>query len=50
MTALKVDFVGIRTNRLDETVALLRDVLGVESPARPRRRCAIPMTRIRSSS
>jgi catechol 2,3-dioxygenase-like lactoylglutathione lyase family enzyme len=29
MTVLKVDFVGIRTNRLDETVALFRDVLGV---------------------
>ena len=30
MTVLKVDFVGIRTNRLDETVALFRDVLGVQ--------------------
>jgi catechol 2,3-dioxygenase-like lactoylglutathione lyase family enzyme len=30
VTVLKVDFVGIRTNRLDETVALFRDVLGVE--------------------
>ena len=30
MTALKVDFVGIRTNRLDETVALFRYVLGVK--------------------
>ena len=29
MTVLKVDFVGIRTSRLDETVALFRDVLGV---------------------
>jgi catechol 2,3-dioxygenase-like lactoylglutathione lyase family enzyme len=29
MTVLKVDFVGIRSNRLDETVALFRDVLGV---------------------
>ncbi len=29
MTVLKVDFVGIRTERLDETVALFRDVLGV---------------------
>jgi catechol 2,3-dioxygenase-like lactoylglutathione lyase family enzyme len=29
MTVLKVDFVGIRTDRLDETVALFRDVLGV---------------------
>src|SRR5271167_3021588 len=29
MTVLKVDFVGIRTHRLDETVALFRDVLGV---------------------
>jgi catechol 2,3-dioxygenase-like lactoylglutathione lyase family enzyme len=30
MTVLKVDVVGIRTNRLDETVALFRDVLGVQ--------------------
>jgi catechol 2,3-dioxygenase-like lactoylglutathione lyase family enzyme len=29
MTVLKVDFVGIRTDRLDETVALFRDVLGL---------------------
>jgi catechol 2,3-dioxygenase-like lactoylglutathione lyase family enzyme len=29
MTVLKVDFVGIRSNRLDETVALFRDVLGM---------------------
>jgi catechol 2,3-dioxygenase-like lactoylglutathione lyase family enzyme len=29
MTVLKVDFVGIRTDRLDETVALFRDVLDV---------------------
>ena len=29
MTALKVDFVGIRSHRLDETVALFRDVIGV---------------------
>jgi catechol 2,3-dioxygenase-like lactoylglutathione lyase family enzyme len=29
MTVLRVDFVGIRTDRLDETVALFRDVLGV---------------------
>jgi len=29
MTVLKVGFVGIRTDRLDETVALFRDVLGV---------------------
>jgi catechol 2,3-dioxygenase-like lactoylglutathione lyase family enzyme len=29
MTVSKVDFVGIRTDRLDETVALFRDVLGV---------------------
>jgi catechol 2,3-dioxygenase-like lactoylglutathione lyase family enzyme len=28
-TVIKVDFVGIRTNRLDETVALFRDVLGI---------------------
>ena len=28
MAVLKVDFVGLRTNRLDETVALFRDVLG----------------------
>src|SRR5271155_2544800 len=28
MTVLKVDFVGIRTHRLNETVALFRDVLG----------------------
>jgi catechol 2,3-dioxygenase-like lactoylglutathione lyase family enzyme len=29
MTVLKVDFVGIRSKRLDETVALFRDVLGL---------------------
>jgi catechol 2,3-dioxygenase-like lactoylglutathione lyase family enzyme len=29
MTVLKVDFVGLRTHRLDETVALFRDVIGV---------------------
>ena len=29
MTVLKVGFVGIRTDRLDEIVALFRDVLGV---------------------
>jgi catechol 2,3-dioxygenase-like lactoylglutathione lyase family enzyme len=29
MTVLKVDFVGLRTARLRETVALFRDVLGV---------------------
>lgn len=29
MTVLKVGFVGIRTDRLNETVALFRDVLGV---------------------
>src|SRR5262249_39838507 len=29
MTGLRVDFVGIRTDRLNETVALFRDVLGV---------------------
>ena len=29
MTVLKVDFVGIRSDRLDETVALFRDVLGM---------------------
>ena len=29
MTVLKVDFVGIRSDRLDETVALFLDVLGV---------------------
>ena len=29
MTVRKVDFVGIRTSRLHETVALFRDVLGV---------------------
>jgi catechol 2,3-dioxygenase-like lactoylglutathione lyase family enzyme len=29
MTVLKVDFVGLRSNRLDETVALFRDVIGV---------------------
>jgi catechol 2,3-dioxygenase-like lactoylglutathione lyase family enzyme len=28
-TVVKVDFVGMRTNRLDETVALFRDVLGI---------------------
>jgi len=30
MTVLKIDFVGIRTSRLGETVALFRDVLGVQ--------------------
>ena len=29
MTVLKVDFVGLRSDRLDETVALFRDVLGM---------------------
>jgi catechol 2,3-dioxygenase-like lactoylglutathione lyase family enzyme len=29
MTVLKVSFVGLRTDRLDETVALFRDVLGL---------------------
>jgi hypothetical protein len=29
MTVLKVGFVGIRSDRLDETVALFRDVIGV---------------------
>ena len=29
MTVLKVDFVGLRSGRLDETVALFRDVMGV---------------------
>jgi hypothetical protein len=29
MTVLKVDFVGLRSDRLDETVALFRDVIGV---------------------
>jgi catechol 2,3-dioxygenase-like lactoylglutathione lyase family enzyme len=29
MTVLKVGFVGIRSDRLDETVALFRDVLGM---------------------
>ena len=29
MTVSKVGFVGIRTDRLDETVALFRDVLGL---------------------
>jgi len=29
MTVTKVGFVGIRSDRLDETVALFRDVLGV---------------------
>ncbi len=29
MTVSKVGFVGIRTDRLDETVALFRDILGV---------------------
>ena len=29
MTVLKVDFVGLRTDRLHETVALFRDVIGV---------------------
>jgi catechol 2,3-dioxygenase-like lactoylglutathione lyase family enzyme len=29
MTLLKVDFVGIRSERLNETVALFRDVVGV---------------------
>src|SRR3984893_5906055 len=35
MTVLKVDFVGIRTDRLDETVALFRDVLGVSVTRQP---------------
>jgi catechol 2,3-dioxygenase-like lactoylglutathione lyase family enzyme len=30
MTVRKVDFVGIRTSRFNETVALFRDVLGVK--------------------
>ena len=30
MAVLKVDFVGLRTDRLNETVALFRDVLGVD--------------------
>jgi catechol 2,3-dioxygenase-like lactoylglutathione lyase family enzyme len=30
MTVSGVGFVGIRTDRLDETVALFRDILGVE--------------------
>ena len=29
MTVLKVDFVGMRSDRLDETVALFRDIMGV---------------------
>ncbi|HWZ36702.1 MAG TPA: hypothetical protein VNY08_00175 [Bradyrhizobium sp.] len=29
MTVLNLGFIGIRTDRLDETVALFRDVLGV---------------------
>lgn len=29
MTVQKVGFVGIRTDRLDETVALFRDVIGI---------------------
>jgi hypothetical protein len=29
MTALKVSFVGIRSDRLHDTVALFRDVIGV---------------------
>jgi catechol 2,3-dioxygenase-like lactoylglutathione lyase family enzyme len=29
MTVLKIDFVGIRSDRLDETVALFRDIIGV---------------------
>ncbi len=29
MTVLKVDFVGLRSDRLDETAALFRDVLGL---------------------
>ena len=29
MTVQKVDFVGLRSGRLDETVALFRDVMGV---------------------
>jgi catechol 2,3-dioxygenase-like lactoylglutathione lyase family enzyme len=28
-TVVKIDFVGMRTNRFDETVALFRDVLGM---------------------
>ena len=30
MTVSKVGFVGIRTDRLDETVALFRDILGMK--------------------
>ena len=29
MSVIKVDFVGIRTSRLNETVAMFRDLLGV---------------------
>ena len=29
MTVRKVDFVGLRSGRLDETVALFRDIMGV---------------------
>ncbi len=29
LPVVKIDFVGMRTNRLDETVALFRDVLGI---------------------
>jgi hypothetical protein len=29
MQVLKVDFVGVRSDRLDETVALFRDVPGI---------------------
>jgi catechol 2,3-dioxygenase-like lactoylglutathione lyase family enzyme len=29
LTVVKIDFVGMRTNRFDETVALFRDVLGI---------------------
>jgi catechol 2,3-dioxygenase-like lactoylglutathione lyase family enzyme len=34
MTVSKVGFVGIRTDRLDETVALFRDVLGLSVDTR----------------
>jgi hypothetical protein len=35
MAVLKVGFVGIRSDRLDETVALFRDVMGVPVLGRP---------------
>jgi hypothetical protein len=37
MTVLKVGFVGIRSDRLDETAALFRDVIGLPAAVKARR-------------